>query len=250
MTEANDEAVGTMWWSKAILIGAVVAAALLPIGALGTRVGVWTFGTGFLLLAAATVLAAIGLVTGIAGIIAAHRRNLRDDRQAVYLGTIVSALVLALMGQQFYAASSVPPIHNISTDVDDPPAFVAIVELRGDNANPLEYDAEEIAAAQLEAYPWVETLESDLAPEAALDRAVQVLEGMGLEIVDVDPEAGRVEATDTTRWFGFKDDVVVRVRPAPGGSLVDMRSVSRVGVSDLGKNAQRIGEFLEAFRGA
>ena len=250
MAEANDGPVGTMWWSKAILIGAVVAAALLPIGALGTRVGIWTFGTGFLLLAAATVLAAIGLVTGIAGIITAHRRNLRDDRQAVYLGTIVSALILALMGQQFYAASSVPPIHNISTDVADPPQFDEIVALRGDNANSLEYNADEIAAAQLEAYPWVETLESGLSPDAALDRAVQVLEGMGLEIVNVDAQAGRVEATDTTRWFGFKDDVVVRVRPGPGGSVVDVRSVSRVGVSDLGKNAQRIGEFLEAFPNA
>ncbi len=248
MAETNDGAVGTMWWSKAILIGAVVAAALLPLGALGTRVGIWTFGTGFLLLAAATVLAAIGLVTGIAGIIAAHRRNLRDDRQAVYLGTIVSLLILGLMGQQFYAASSVPPIHNISTDVADPPQFDAVVALRGENANPLEYNADEIAAAQLEAYPWVETLESDLAPDAALSRAVDVLEGMGLEIVDIDAQAGRVEATDTTRWFGFKDDVVVRVRPGPEGSVVDMRSVSRVGVSDLGKNAQRIGEFLEAFR--
>lgn len=250
MGEGNQDAVGTLWWSKAILIGAVVAAALLPIGALGTRVGIWTFGTGFLLLAAATVLAAIGLVTGIAGIIAAHRRNLRDDRQAVYLGTIVSLLILGLMGQQFYAASSVPPIHNISTDVADPPQFDAVVALRGENTNPLEYNADEIAAAQLEAYPWVETLESDLEPDAALDRAVDVLEGMGLEIVNVDAQAGRVEATDTTRWFGFKDDVVVRVRPAPTGSVVDMRSVSRVGVSDLGKNAQRIGEFLEAFRGA
>ncbi|MBK79752.1 MAG: hypothetical protein CMQ43_02375 [Gammaproteobacteria bacterium] len=250
MAETNDGAVGTMWWSKAILIGAVVAAALLPVGALGTRVGIWTFGTGFLLLAAATVLAAIGLVTGIAGIIAAHRRKLRDDRQAVYLGTIVSALVLALMGQQFYAASSVPPIHNISTDVADPPQFDAVVALRGENSNPLEYNADEIAAEQLEAYPWVETLASDLPPDAALQRAVQVLEEMGLEIVNVDAQAGRVEATDTTRWFGFKDDVVVRVRPGPTGSVVDMRSVSRVGVSDLGANAQRIGEFLEAFPSA
>ena len=250
MAETNDGAVGTMWWSKAILIGAVVAAALLPVGALGTRVGIWTFGTGFLLLAAATVLAAIGLVTGIAGIIAAHRRKLRDDRQAVYLGTIVSALVLALMGQQFYAASSVPPIHNISTDVADPPQFDAVVALRGENSNPLEYNADEIAAEQLEAYPWVETLASDLPPDAALQRAVQVLEEMGLEIVNVDAQAGRVEATDTTRWFGFKDDVVVRVRPGPTGSVVDMRSVSRVGVSALGANAQRIGEFLEAFPSA
>lgn len=249
MSEAT-RAPGTMWWSKAILIGSIVAAALLPLGALGSRFGIWAFGTGFMLLAAGTVLAAIGLVTGIAAIIAAHKRNLPNDRQAAYLGTAVCALILALLGLQFYNASSVPPIHNISTNVIDPPQFDRVRELRGENANPLEYNAEEIAPAQQQAYPWVETLHSDLPPDQALDRAVTVLENMGLEIVNVDEQAGRVEATETTFWFGFKDDVVVRVQAGPQGSVIDLRSVSRVGVSDLGKNAQRIGEFLERFQSA
>ncbi len=247
MTEHRTQETGSTWWSKAILIGAVVAAALLPIGALGSRFGLWAFGTGFMLLAAGVVVAAIGLVTGIAGIIAAHRRGLPGDKPAVYIGTLVSLLVIALMGLQFYAASSVPAIHNISTSVIDPPRFDRIVELRGDEANPLAFDAEKIAPDQERAYPWVRTLESDLSPDAALDRAETVLEDMGLEIVNVDEVAGRVEATDTTFWFGFKDDVVVRVRAGPRGSVIDVRSVSRVGQSDLGKNAQRIGEFLEAF---
>jgi uncharacterized protein (DUF1499 family) len=239
---------GKAWWSWAIFAGALVAAALLPVGALGSRFGIWPFTTGFLLLTIGTLLAAIGLVTGIAGIIAAHRRGRSQDKPAVYLGTLVSALVLALMGLQYYAAFSVPPIHNISTDVSDPPQFDRVVALRGEGANPLEYDAGQIAAQQQQAYPWVDTLRSDLAPQAALQRSAEVLEGMGLEIVNVDGAGGRVEATDTTFWFGFKDDVVVRVRPAASGSLVDVRSVSRVGMSDLGVNARRIGEFLEAFR--
>jgi uncharacterized protein (DUF1499 family) len=94
----------------------------------------------------------------------------------------------------------------------------------------------------------VQTLSTDLGPDPAFDRAVDVLEGMGLEVVSKDPDDGRIEATATTFWFGFKDDVVVRIRPAEdGGSVVDLRSVSRVGVSDLGVNARRIGEFLKRF---
>jgi uncharacterized protein (DUF1499 family) len=63
------------------------------------------------------------------------------------------------------------------------------------------------------------------------------------------PAEGRLEATDTTFWFGFKDDVVVRVRPDGTGSRVDVRSLSRVGRSDLGMNARRIRRFLERLRG-
>jgi len=237
------------WWSRAILIGAVVAAALLPIGAIGTRLGIWSFMGGFTLLAAGTGLAAIGLIVGIAGIIAAKRRGLKDDKPPVYIGSLISLLILVLMGMQFMTASSVPPIHNISTDVSDPPAFDKVATLRGEGANPLEYDADQVAPLQQEAYPWVKTLVIPLAPADALQQSVRTLEGMGLEIVHVDEEAGLAEATDTTFWFGFKDDVVVRVRPDPSGngSLVDMRSVSRVGLSDLGANARRIGQFLDRF---
>lgn len=238
------------WWSRAILIGSVVAAALLPIGALGTRLEIWTFRGGFLLLAAGTTLAAIGLVVGIAGIIAARRRKLSGDKPAVYLGTLISALIIALMGTQFVTAGSVPPIHNISTDVGDPPAFDKVATIRGPDANPLEYDAEQLAAAQQQAYPWVKTLETDREPADALAHAVRTLEEMGLELVHVNDQTGTIEATDTTFWFGFKDDVVVRIRPqADGsGSLVDMRSVSRVGQSDVGANARRIGRFLTQFQ--
>lgn len=248
MTEQTAEIRGPSWWSRAILIGAVVAAALLPIGALGARFGIWPFGTGLLVLMGGAVLAAIGLVTGIAGIIAAYARNLPSDRAGVFIGTVICALILGLMSMQFLTVRSVPPIHNISTDVADPPEFDAVVALRGEGSNPLAYDAAELAPLQQGAYPWVQTLETGLAPDAALDRAVSVLEGMGLEVVNVDPAAGRVEAVDTTFWFGFKDDLVVRIRAAAEGSRVDVRSVSRVGMSDLGKNAQRIGEFLNGFR--
>jgi uncharacterized protein (DUF1499 family) len=237
------------WWSRAILIGAVLAVVLLPIGALGVRFDLWSFMTGFGFLGASTILAAIGLIVGIAGIVAARRRQLKDDKPAVYLGTLLCFLVLALMGMQFFTVSSVPPIHDISTDTADPPEFSELATQRGPAANSLDYGGEEVAAAQQAAYPWVVPLETALDPKTAVTRAAATLTDMGLEVVVTDPERGRVEAIATTFWFGFRDDLVVRVRPAASGSgsIVDVRSVSRVGVSDLGANARRIGRFLERF---
>jgi uncharacterized protein (DUF1499 family) len=80
------------------------------------------------------------------------------------------------------------------------------------------------------------------------DRAVSAARKLGWHVVAAAPAEGRLEATDTTRWFGFKDDVVVRIAPAADGSRVDVRSVSRVGRSDLGTNARRIRAFLRELR--
>ena len=87
-----------------------------------------------------------------------------------------------------------------------------------------------------------------MPPDRALARAEAAARALGWKIVAAAPGQGRLEATATTRWFGFKDDVVVRVTPASGGSRVDIRSVSRVGKSDLGVNARRIRAFLAALR--
>jgi uncharacterized protein (DUF1499 family) len=239
----------TVWWSKAILIGGVIAAVCLPLGALGTKFGIWPFTGGFMLLAAGTVLAILAVALGIIALVIASRRGLAGDKPGIYLGMLVGALVLGLMGTQYMAATKVPPIHNISTDTIDPPQFDKVVALRGE-ANPLAYDAEKLAGPQQEAYPWVKTLTLSVPPAQALTAARGALEAMGLEVVNEDAAAGLVEATDTTFWFGFKDDVVVRIRAAGAGSIVDARSVSRVGVSDVGANARRIGELLEHLSGS
>ena len=239
----------TVWWSKAILIGGVIAAVCLPLGALGTKFGIWPFTGGFMLLAAGTVLAILAVALGIIALVIASRRGLAGDKPGIYLGMLVGALVLGLMGTQYMAATKVPPIHNISTDTIDPPQFDKVVALRGE-ANPLAYDAEKLAGPQQAAYPWVKTLTLSVPPAQALTAARGALEAMGLEIVNEDAAAGLVEAIDTTFWFGFKDDVVVRIRAAGAGSIVDARSVSRVGVSDVGANARRIGELLEHLSGS
>ena len=233
-------------WSKLILYGSLAGAALLPIGALGARFGLWGFTVGFLFLLIGSIIAAIGVVAGIIALIAAHKRGRSRDKPGIYVGMAVSALLLATMGLQLSGAA-VPPIHNISTDVDDPPQFDAVVAIRGEQANSLDYAADKIAPLQQQAYPWVKSLETDRTPTESFTHAVGVLQTMGLELVNEAPQSGMIEATATTFWFGFKDDMVVRIRPRSGGSIIDVRSVSRVGMSDLGVNARRIGEFLDGF---
>jgi len=238
------------WWAQAVMIGAVVALVLLPMGALGSRLGIWSFGTGFLFLGGGAVLSIIGLLGGIAGAVVSLRSGRQADRAPLAIGAAVCAGIVVLLGMQFNTARSVPPIHDISTDPDEPPAFEVVTSLRGAGSNPLAYDAEKLAPAQRGAYPWVVPLHVGAEPRVVFDATLEVLSALGLEIVNSDREALLVEAVATTFWFGFKDDVVVRIRPLPdGGSRVDVRSVSRVGQSDLGANAARIGRILDGLRG-
>lgn len=247
MTESEaNTAAGRSWWARATLIGSVIALVLLCIGPVGTRMGVWDFQTGLLLLIpAAVLLAAIGLLVGLVSLFVSSRRGFTADPPILFTSIAICAVILVTMGLQFQKGTSVPPIHNISTDISEPPQFTqAIVALRGENSNPLAYDADDIGTQQAAAYPEVKTLKVASSRSATVQNVVAALQDMGLEIVTVDEAAGIVEATATTFWFGFKDDLVVRVREAQGGSLVDVRSVSRVGLSDLGANAARIQALL------
>ena len=234
----------TAWWSRTILIGAVVATALLPIGALGSRFALWDWTIGVLLVTIASGLVVVGAASAITAVIIARRRQLPDDLRASGIGLTLCLLAVAYMGMQLQAVFSVPPIHHVSTDTGEPPQFIEVPALRGPDSNPLDYDAETIAPLQAEAYPWVMPLTLPMTPEAAFAKARAALEDMGMEIVAEHPQQGVIEATATTFWFGFKDDVAVRVRAHPQGALVDARSISRVGVSDIGLNAERVGEIL------
>lgn len=237
------------WWANALFIGAVVGFFCLPVGALGSKIGIWPFTGGFMLLAVGVVLATIVFFLSIVALVFTSMRNMKNERPPIAGGLAISVVVLALMFNQFMAARSVPPIHNISTDTVNPPEFDQVLALREEEgSNDQAYDTAALAELQQQAYPQVKPLISQVAQDAMIERVVGVLTDMGLEIVNTDESAGRVEATDETFWFGFKDDVVVRVRPEGTGSVVDIRSVSRVGQSDLGKNAARISEILAALQ--
>ena len=137
-----------------------------------------------------------------------------------------------------------PPIHDITTDTADPPQFVDILPLRAGAPNPPEYAGAEVAEQQLAAYPEIEPLELDVSPAEAMALAESAARAMEWELVTVAPGEGRLEAVATTAWFGFKDDIVVRIVATGDGSLVDVRSKSRLGLSDVGTNARRIRQFI------
>ncbi|MDQ2075754.1 DUF1499 domain-containing protein [Marinimicrobium sp. ABcell2] len=153
---------------------------------------------------------------------------------------------------QLQAARSVPPIHDISTDLENPPEFVETLPLRQDAPNPPEYPGEETAEQQREAYPDLAPLILKYPLERVHEAAEQLVEQLGWDLVAsvLDDNRARIEATDTTRWFGFKDDVVIRLIQVDEGTRLDMRSKSRVGGSDIGTNAERIREFTRALPGA
>lgn len=141
-----------------------------------------------------------------------------------------------------------PPIHDITTDTANPPEFVDILPLRAGAPNPPEYFGEKVAEQQLAAYPEIQPLELDVSPAEAMAVAESAAREMEWEVITVAAEEGRLEAVATTAWFGFKDDIVVRITPAGDGSLVDIRSKSRLGLSDVGTNARRIRGFLALMR--
>ena len=247
---AEGEKMARKKWANAILYAAAVGILLLPLGALGTRFGAWDFGVGFIFLGVGTLITAISLIGAVVGFLVAIKNSYPLERNATVLALIASSLVLSVVGVQVGSVASVPPIHNVSTDIIDPPQFRELVEQRVESgANPLVYDSEVLGPQQQAAYPWITTKTlngtiSDRAKEAA-----QILENMGMDLASLDPVEGVIEATDTTLWFGFKDDVVIRLRSTEASKVqVDIRSVSRVGQSDLGVNAQRITEILAKFK--
>lgn len=220
---------------------AILALLLLLIAGPGTRLGLWEFGFGFTLMRWALYggLAAAGLGIVLALIPKTRRGHLIGLSFAVVVGLGTAAVPWLLVQQ----ARSVPPIHDISTDTVNPPEFEAIAPLRADAPNPVEYAGDETAEQQREAYPDIQSLTVEAYPAIVYDHALAAAQAQGWEIVEAGD--GRIEATDTTFWFGFKDDIVIRISADNGNSVVDVRSKSRIGRSDVGANAARIRAYLE-----
>ncbi len=158
----------------------------------------------------------------------------------VMLGLSLSVPMLRLKG----TVDSLPRIHDITTDTEKPPQFVAILPLRKDALNSAVYEGHLIAEQQHKAYPDISPKILAMAPTEAFQLLVAKARAQPWEVVSIDKEAMRIEATATSALFAFKDDLVIQVSIDAKGSRVDMRSVSRVGISDLGKNAERIRNFF------
>ena len=192
---------------------------------------------------------------GLAAALMAIGTAIYSYRGRKWTGTIVSvlslitaltAVAIPLAWQR--RAQRLPSIHDITTDLENPPAFQAILTKRADAPNKLDRSPQ-LSLLQREGYPDLAPITLATAPAATFDRALAVAQSNGWEIVTADKSSGRIEATDTTRWFGFTDDIVIRLTPWGTGTRVDVRSTARTGAGDLGRNASRIRRFLDDLSG-
>jgi uncharacterized protein (DUF1499 family) len=225
-----------------LAIGGAVTAAL---AGFGHRWGWWHFGTGFSVLRWAVYASIGGVAVSAVALLGAAWLKRGWLALAALPAMALGAAVIAVPLDYRDRARDVPPIHDISTDLDDPPGFVALRGEREAAPNRVEHPGEATARLQRDAYPDVVPVHFAAERQAVFAAAQALARDLGWRIVEADPAAGRIEAVDRTFWFGFRDDVVIRISEADdGGTRVDMRSASRVGRGDVGTNARRIRDFL------
>jgi uncharacterized protein (DUF1499 family) len=228
--------------ARITLAAAITALVLLLAAGSGYRGGLWSLGAAFAMIGGAALLAVVTLLVALIALVRTSSR--RAAARPLVLALVLAAGTSAWPALTILRARDIPPIHDVTTDLADPPRFVDVLPLRAAAPNSPEHPGDSVAALQRSGYPDLGPATLDAPPAVAFSRARDAAAAMGWALVAADSAAGRIEATATTRWFGFKDDVVIRVRAADGGSRVDVRSVSRLGVSDLGANAARIRAFL------
>ena len=229
--------------AKTFFYLSLICTLIFALSGYGYQWGLWGLGTGFTLLRYGAY-AAIGLAIIQTTFFFFMKDSGFSAKAMILTGFLLTLLISATAIYWQYRAQSVPPIHDITTDIQSPPEFVAMTRLRADAPNPPEYAGEETAQQQREAYPNIQPLVVDEPVQEVIDEIVVLISTREWELVSINRKDGRVEATEKLAWFGFKDDVVFRVTETDEGTRVDMRSKSRIGRSDVGVNADRISQFL------
>ncbi len=224
---------------------AFTSAGAAIIAGFGSRWGLWHFSLGFRILAVAALGGALSAFIAAFGLVTSFRRYKWRDFMLSCVSLAIGLTIFGVPFSWYRAAKTLPLIHDIATDTENPPQFVALLPLRKGASNPSEYGGPDIAEKQHEAYPDIKPLILGLPASRAFDKARTVARRMGWDIVSANKQELRIEATDTTTWFGFKDDIVVRITAFDDRSRLDVRSVSRIGLSDVGTNARRIREYLK-----
>jgi len=231
------------------LVLAVAALLLLAAGPLGWRAGWWSFRLAFTALmpyafycgVAALAVSALALVLGF--------RRRRGVLPAA-IGLVIGAVAAYFPWHAGEMRGVYPPMHDITTDAADPPSFEFAAAMRAaEQGAPVAYPGADTAAMQQKFYPGIEPAVLDMPPAQAFERALAVVKAKGWTIVKADPAAGIIDAYDRSLWFGFTDDVAIRVAASAGGSRVDIRSGSRQGRGDFGVNAARVRGLLAALKG-
>jgi len=228
--------------SRLTLVLGAIAAIAFSLGPLGAFLGILPPMTAFSVFGLGGLL---GLLTLVFSLIGIFRGGFASAAPGLALGAVVTAafLLLALPARQF------PRINDITTDTQQPPEFVQAPNLPGNEGRDMRYPGQSFAEQQRAGYPDLQPLYLQEPPAVAFERVVQVAGEMPQwEVTRSDSTALALEGVSTSRLFRFKDDFVVEIRPADGGSTVQMRSKSRVGRGDVGANAARIETFFSKLR--
>jgi uncharacterized protein (DUF1499 family) len=206
----------------------------------GTRIGLFPFTIGLLLIG-------LGSLTGLAAVIMSIARLSSGPQNLLPSMTgLVSGLVTSgLLAFSIIGAGNTPMIHDITTDTVNPPQYVSVLPFRKNALNPVEYEGSVVSDKQKKAFPDIQTLRMKITPDEAFEKSLGAVQALKWKIVDQKKGEGRIEAFDTTFWFGFKDDIVIRITKDSIGSVIDIRSLSRVGGGDMGTNARRVRKFIK-----
>lgn len=224
---------------------AIIAALGALFSGLGFRTGLWGFRTGLLILRYSVYLAMFSTLLSLFGFVAAALIPGRPTGafKTAFAAFIISVIVVVIPLSYYMRAQKVPPIHDISTDTIMPPQFTHLQPARPD---PAPYGGPGVAGLQKKGYPDIAPLELDLTYDQTFDVALKAAKRMRWIIVEENRTEGKIEAVGSSFWFGFKDDIAVRLtKIGINRTRVDVRSVSRVGRSDIGVNAARIRKYFK-----
>ena len=251
---------GRDWQGIIVLVAGGGALLWGLISAVGVGWGLWSWSSGLTGVMWSFILAIGAILFGILFAWRAKKSGILRPKFLRWIGMLSAIAYAGWIGTFVMAGISVPAIHDISTDLADPPAFVTLA-LRADNldAIPGEGDDEmkgmnpqqRWVIVHQKAYGDIRSVRIDEPVPTVIAKAERLAKARGWDVAVSLPEEGRFEATETSAFFRFKDDIVLRVKPTEtgDGSIVDMRSVSRVGSSDLGVNAKRVRSFLADLSG-
>ena len=231
-------------WAIIGLCTVVVGAILFVSSGFGYKDHFWSLASALYLFISGAIIGGVGFLISFFAFI--KRRSW--DYFFSLSGIILGIIVIGVFMHFFLYARKAPPIHDITTDTLNPPKFSTVLTLRSrsQSYNSCTYGGRVIAKEQKQAYPYIKPLILEVSFENAFNKALFVARDMkNWKIVNSNAAAGRIEATVTVPWFGFKDDVVIRVSSVDAGcSRIDVRSESRSGSDDFGINAKRIHTYL------
>ena len=225
-----------------LMLWALLLLLVYPLAIMAARLELWHFRSSFLLLIVTALFSFVLLALALLKL----SKGLKRESQALLVVMAATILPLTIMGNFVYKAQKYPVIHDISTDLVQVPPLTAAAQVRLASDHGVQHLAAEVAQLQQSAYPQVVPLELSQAPLTVFNAAKDLMLANGWQLLAHNQQQlpYTLEASHRSLLFAFTDDVVLRIQASAQGTRVDMRSMSRVGKSDMGANAQRIERFL------